>query len=48
MFLLLIELDTPKTVAAWSSVSVGFCFRMLAVRYDWHIPRFVYDSDKNQ
>lgn len=48
MFLLLIKFGTPKTVAAWSTLCVGFGFRMLAVRFDWHIPKFVYESGKNQ
>lgn len=46
MYLLLMKYNTPQMAAVWSTICVGFCFRMLAVKYDWHIPKFVYESEK--
>lgn len=44
-YLLLLKAGTPQVVSAWTALSVGFCLRMLAVKYDWHIPKFIYKSE---
>ncbi len=45
LYLLLMDVGTSKITAAWIALCVGFCLRILAVKYDWHIPKFIYKSE---
>ncbi|WP_028584248.1 trimeric intracellular cation channel family protein [Desulfogranum mediterraneum] len=42
LYLLLTEGGVGDTVAVPLTLLFGFSFRMLAIRFDWHIPKFVY------
>lgn len=40
-----LTMNIPDTIAVPSTLAIGFTMRILAIRHDWHIPRFVYKAD---
>lgn len=38
-------LGVPADLAILASMGIGFVLRMLAIRYKWEMPKFVYDRD---
>lgn len=46
MYLLLDHLNTPLFITVVATLSAGFCLRILAIIYDWHIPQFIYHSSQ--
>ena len=43
LYLVLVAFSASGPVAIGIPLFSGFCCRMLAVKYDWHIPKFVYE-----
>jgi uncharacterized membrane protein YeiH len=44
LYLLLEKSGIPMSLSVPVTLVLGFCLRMLAVKYDWRIPQFVYVS----
>jgi phosphoribosylformylglycinamidine (FGAM) synthase-like enzyme len=44
LYLMLRFLDVPESFSIPITLLSGFCFRMLAIKYDWRIPIFVYET----
>lgn len=42
LYLILDRYDVSESISVAVTLVFGFCLRMLAVMYDWKIPRFVY------
>jgi uncharacterized membrane protein YeiH len=42
LYLLLDKFGEPMALSVPLTLVLGFCLRMLAVKYDWRIPQFVY------
>ena len=45
-YLLLDQAGIGDTIAVPATLLFGFIFRILAIKFDWHIPKFVYQSAK--
>lgn len=39
LFAVLVSLDVVEDLAVWLSVSFIFGIRLLAIRFDWHLPK---------
>lgn len=35
----------PHTVAMFGAMAFGLAIRLLALRFNWHMPKFVYTQD---
>ncbi len=46
LFLGLSLSDCPASISVPITLVFGFCLRMLALKYDWHIPKFIYKAAK--
>lgn len=44
LYLILRHLETPESLSVPFTLAAGFILRILAVKYDWHMPKFVYQS----
>ncbi|MGL1930902.1 MAG: trimeric intracellular cation channel family protein [Desulfotalea sp.] len=45
LYLGLRELGAPATVSVPVTLALGFCLRILAIKYDWRIPKFIYKAN---
>lgn len=45
LYLLALYFRLPETLALLAPMAIGLCFRMLALRYNWQMPRFVYRDE---
>jgi len=46
IYLLLEHFGLPMSFIVIFTLLFGFCFRMLALKYDWRVPQFVYEVNK--
>ena len=46
IYLLLEHFGLPMSFIVVFTLLFGFCFRMLALKYDWRVPQFVYEVNK--
>ena len=46
LFLFHVKMDISDTVSVPLTLIFGFAFRMLALRYGWKMPRFVYTTEE--
>lgn len=44
LYLILRHLETPESLSIPFTLASGFILRILTVKYDWHMPKFVYQS----
>ncbi len=44
----ILQIDLPKEQAMLITLFAGFLFRMLAIRFRWEMPKFVYKDDPHQ
>lgn len=44
LYLVLRHLEAPESLSVPITLAAGFILRILAVKFDWHIPKFVYRS----
>jgi uncharacterized membrane protein YeiH len=44
LYLVLRHLEAPESLSVPITLAAGFILRILAVKLDWHIPKFVYRS----
>lgn len=45
LYLILRHLETPESISVPGTLAAGFILRILAVKYNWQMPKFVYRSD---
>ena len=43
LYLLLLHWQSPVWLATAVTLAAGFMVRLLAIRYQWHLPRFHYN-----
>ncbi|WP_208540511.1 trimeric intracellular cation channel family protein, partial [Pseudomonas aeruginosa] len=44
-YLICVELELPSEQAMLITLFSGFLFRLLAIRFHWEMPKFVYQDD---
>lgn len=44
LYLGLLWVGCPVSISVPITLTLGFCLRMLALKYDWHIPKFIYKA----
>jgi uncharacterized membrane protein YeiH len=48
LYLILHHYGVAASISVTVTLIFGFCLRMLAVKYDWNIPRFVYEAKMSE
>lgn len=48
LYLILHHFGIPDSVSVPTTLTLGFCLRMMALRYDWNIPSFIYEAHNSE
>ena len=44
LFLGFEKIGAPASLSVPITLTLGFCLRVLAIKYDWHVPKFIYKA----
>ncbi len=48
LYLILNHIGLPESTSIPLTLALGFCLRILAIKFDWNIPSFVYEAQKTE